>query len=146
MRLGLSLGILVLGLVGCAVPNSLNIPSNGTFTSQRLGVQAVTTIAVTEAYQWLQDPNATFVVLDLRTPQEYAGGHLAKSTLMNFYDPGFKTALLDMNRHQPYIIYCQSGNRSGQALEQMRELGFKNVYNLKGGILAWSGQQYPLEK
>lgn len=146
MRLGLSLGILVVGLMGCTAPQILNTPSNGTLTSQRLGAQAVTTIAVTEAHQWLQDPNALFKVLDLRTPAEYAEGHLTKSTLLNFYDPGFKTALLNMDRNQPYMIYCRSGNRSGQALEQMRELGFKNVYNLKGGILAWSAQQYPLEK
>ena len=68
------------------------------------------------------------------------------SGVMNFYDADFRDRLLTMNRHQPTIIYCRSGNRSGQALEIMRELGFRNVYDMRGGIAAWQSAGYPVQR
>ena len=108
--------------------------------------QAVTRISVQEAHDWLADPNAQWLLLDLRTPEEFATGHLANATLMNFYDADFRDRLLTMNRHQPTLIYCRSGNRSGQALATMRELGFRNVYDIGGGIMAWQNAGYAIER
>lgn len=108
--------------------------------------QAVTRISVQEAHDWLADPNAQWLLLDLRTPDEFATGHLANATLMNFYDADFRDRLLTMNRHQPTLIYCRSGNRSGQALAMMRELGFRNVYDIGGGIMAWQNAGYAIER
>ena len=108
--------------------------------------RAVTTITVKEANEWLADPNSSWQLLDIRTPEEFATGHLKDATLMNFYDKDFRDRLLNMNRHQPTIIYCRSGNRSGKALEMMRELGFRNVYDIQGGTLAWQAAGLPLVK
>lgn len=107
--------------------------------------RAVTTIDVKEAHEWLADPNASWMVIDVRTPEEFRTGHLKNAQLMNFYDPGFRNQLLNMNRHQPYIIYCRSGNRSKKALNMMQELGFKNAYDIGGGIKAWRKAGYPTE-
>ncbi|MGE3726715.1 MAG: rhodanese-like domain-containing protein [Candidatus Sericytochromatia bacterium] len=108
--------------------------------------QAVVTISPQEAHDWVMDPQSQWLILDVRTPEEFAQGRLKNATLMNFYDPDFKTKLEDMNRHQPTILYCRSGNRSGKALEIMRELGFKNVYEVRGGILAWQASGFPVVK
>lgn len=132
-------------LVACqSAPSASIVPHASVATVSRVQRQAVTGISVQEAQAWLADPNAQWQLLDLRTPEEFATGHLENASLMNFYDADFRDRLLTMNRHQPTIIYCRSGNRSGQALEIMRELGFRNVYDMQGGIMAWQRAGYPL--
>lgn len=84
------------------------------------------------------------VLLDVRTPEEYAAGHIDGATNLNFYDPAFAGELAALDRNQPYLIYCQSGNRSGQTVERMRSLGFTNVTELAGGINAWNAAGMPL--
>lgn len=81
------------------------------------------------------------VLLDVRTPQEYAGGHLAGSrnlplqTIMNVEDE-----IPDMDT--PVFVYCQSGGRSRRAAAFMEKIGYSNVKNI-GGVAGYSG---PLEK
>lgn len=106
--------------------------------------RAVATISVKEARDWLADPNASWKLLDVRTPEEFAEGRLTGSTLMNFNAPDFREQLLKLDRNQPYIIYCRSGARSAKALAMMRELGFRNAYDIQGGILAWQAAGYPV--
>ena len=77
------------------------------------------------------------IVLDVRTPEEYAEGHISGAQNMDFYARDFSASLEKLDRNTTYAIYCRSGNRSGQALEIMRSLGFVSVLNLSGGILAW---------
>jgi rhodanese-related sulfurtransferase len=114
-------------------------------SAQAVRPQAVTTISVQEAHQWLSDPHSQWLVLDVRTPEEFAQGHLANATLKNFYDADFKAQLEQLNRWQPTILYCRSGNRSAKTLTLMRELGFRNVYEVKGGVLAWQAAGFPLQ-
>ena len=76
-------------------------------------------------------------VLDVRTGEEYADGHLPGAQALDFYAPDFRAQLEALPRDSAYAIYCRSGNRSGQTLELMRELGFRDVVNLSGGIVAW---------
>ena len=137
---------LVLSACGTAAINPM-VRINPTMQTRAMSApRAVTTISVKEANEWLADPNSSWQLLDIRTPEEFATGHLKDATLMNFYDKDFRDRLLNMNRHQPTIIYCRSGNRSGQALEIMRALGFKNVYEVRGGILAWQASGFPVVK
>jgi len=79
------------------------------------------------------------VVLDVRTSREYRGGHLPEARLMDFYR-SFKDAVEDLPREGRYLLYCRSGARSGSACALMHRMGFKDLYNLKGGILAWKGE------
>lgn len=81
--------------------------------------------------------NMRFVVMDIRTPGEYRGGHIPNAVLLDFHSPAFRDNLAALDRGKAYLIYCRSGNRSGRALGMMRELGFASVYELRGGIRAW---------
>lgn len=80
------------------------------------------------------DPN--FAVLDVRTPGEFAQGHLATATNVDFYAATFRAQLEAMDKARTYLVYCHSGNRSGQATQLMRDLGFQHVYDLQGGTIA----------
>ena len=74
-------------------------------------------------------------VIDVRTPEEYATGHLDGAVLMNVQDPNFAEMLATLDPTANYFVYCRSGNRSGQAIEQMKALGFTGeLFN--GGAVA----------
>lgn len=77
------------------------------------------------------------VVLDVRTPEEFAGGHLPGARNVDVNDPSFEDAVGSLPKDGTYAIYCRSGNRSAQAMQIMTEEGFTDVAHLLGGIGAW---------
>ncbi len=87
---------------------------------------------------------ADLVVLDVRTPQEYAEGHLDGAVLVDFYDPDFADQLSRLDLGVPYLVYCRSGNRSGQALAMMQQLGFASAVDIDGGIVGWQASGLPV--
>jgi rhodanese-related sulfurtransferase len=84
------------------------------------------------------DAPADLVVLDVRTAEEFADGHLEGAVVVDFYAPDFADQLAGLDPDVPYLLYCRSGNRSGQAAGLMADLGFVDVANVDGGILAWA--------
>jgi rhodanese-related sulfurtransferase len=99
-----------------------------------------------EAYELIQKRNGSsdFVILDVRTPGEYEGGYIEDALNIDFYNDGFKSELRELERDKAYLIYCRSGNRSGRTLDMMKQLGFKEVYNIEGGMLKWLNNNYPV--
>lgn len=79
-------------------------------------------------------------VIDVRTPEEFAEGYIEGAALIDFYADTFAGEIAALDHDQTYLIYCRSGNRSGQTHALMQELGFDQVYDLDGGINAWSAQ------
>ena len=102
-------------------------------------------VSVTEATGMVKQ-DKELVILDVRTPEEYQSGHLAGAQNMNYYDANFAQQLEDLPRDKRYLVYCHSGGRSAKALKQMKESGFKEVYNLKGGVTAWKAEDGKIEK
>ncbi|OGY24433.1 MAG: hypothetical protein A2172_01940 [Candidatus Woykebacteria bacterium RBG_13_40_15] len=92
-----------------------------------------------KAYNLIQDnkENDDFVILDLRTPDEYAGGHIEDATNLDYYSDTFRDELENLEKSKTYLIHCQSGRRSTVVLETMKNLGFKKVYNMTSGIAGW---------
>ena len=81
-----------------------------------------------------------------RTPEEFAAGHLADAINIDYYANDFEDQLAKLNLDVPYVMYCNSGNRSSNALPLMDSLGFQEVYELDGGIQAWFGAGLPIEQ
>lgn len=86
------------------------------------------------------------VVLDVRTPNEYNGGHLAQAKLMNVNDSNFKQQLSSLQKDKPVYVYCAAGVRSNKAAKIMRQEGFTQVFELSGGIQAWQAAGKPVTK
>ena len=77
-------------------------------------------------------------LVDVRTPEEFLAGHIDKAKNINFNDPNFKqTIASSLNKNKPVAIYCRSGRRSAAALIILKEMGFKDIYDLEGGFLNW---------
>ena len=77
-----------------------------------------------------REPDA--VVLDVRTPDEFAGGHLAGVDNVDFMAPDFRDRVDALDRDRTYYLYCRSGTRSGKAAGLMQGMGFEHVYNVGG--------------
>ena len=86
------------------------------------------------------------LLLDIRTPQETAKGYLKGAVFMNFYDSSFKEQVSTIDRNKPVFVYCAIGGRSWDAAKIMQEMGFKQVYDLKGGIIVWKIKNYDYVK
>src|SRR5665811_451991 len=84
------------------------------------------------------------IVLDVRTPAEYARGHLPQAQNIDIETGDFATKIASLDKNATYAVYCRSGNRSGAALEQMTAAGFTHVYDLAGGIGAWQNMGGPM--
>lgn len=82
------------------------------------------------------------MLLDIRTPQEFASGHILGAVLMDYHHPAFGLELATLDRSATYFIYCRTGNRTQQAMSLFKELGFSSVVGLRGGIENWARNGY----
>ncbi len=98
----------------------------------------VRTVSPEEGAAIQASPPESLVILDVRTAEEFAEGHLEGAVMVDFYADDFKAQLEELDPTVPYLLYCQSGNRSGQAAAMMEDLGYGDVADIDGGILAWS--------
>lgn len=84
------------------------------------------------------------VVIDIRTPQEFSQGHIEDAININYYDRNFLEKIAKYDKSKSIFLYCRSGNRSSSASSKLSELGFEQVYDLKGGIINWSRNNYQI--
>jgi len=90
-----------------------------------------------------QDPS--FVIIDVRTPPEFASGHIANATniCVLFCGTTFDGAIADLDKSATYLVYCATNHRSPFAARAMAEQGFQNVYNMLGGFAQWQSEGRP---
>lgn len=90
--------------------------------------------------------NADVTLLDVRTPEEYTSQHIDNAKNINFNDVSFESKINQLDKNKPVYVYCLSGGRSAKAMQKMSELGFKEVYNLQGGIMKWNAEGFSKPK
>ena len=86
------------------------------------------------------------IVLDVRTNDEYNQGHLENAVMIDYYQPDFKERLAKLDKAKPVFVYCAAGVRSESAAQALVDLGFKQVYDLRGGMNAWKKAKMPIVK
>ena len=77
------------------------------------------------------------VILDVRTPKEFAEGHLAEAVNIDYKSKEFPTKIAELDKSNIYLVYCAVGGRSAGACEKMSKMNFITLYNLDGGIMRW---------
>lgn len=100
-------------------------------------------VAGAEAARLGQRP---LVILDVRTPLECSAGRIAGSTILDFRSPSFQDQVLQLDPEKAYLVYCRTGRRSLHAVRLMRSLGFRELYNLVGGIVDWQNEGFEVVK
>ncbi|WP_235294981.1 rhodanese-like domain-containing protein [Portibacter lacus] len=122
--------IISLFLIGCNTnSNSKSDPTSSTASATYNNIDVAT------FNQGLKGENS--VVIDVRTPQEIAGGKIENAVELDYYDKEFASKIKALDPDKNYYLYCKAGTRSAKAAEIMIENGFKNVHNLKGGYTDW---------
>ena len=135
---GVAAAGLAVALLGSGCGSSSTPPgsSSGAVVAagQHLSVGQFATLAKTPAV----------IVLDVRTPDEFAAGHLPGAVDLDIRSADFTTRLAGLDKAATYAVYCHSGNRSADALGRMSAAGFTHVADLTGGITAWTGDGRPV--
>lgn len=85
-------------------------------------------------------------IVDVRTPQEVSFGIIEGAKTIDFYDPKFADKISALDKTKPIIVYCAVGGRSASAASKLENLGFKEIYDLKGGYRGWQGAGFPTVK
>jgi thioredoxin 1 len=86
------------------------------------------------------------IVLDVRTPKEFAAGHIPGAVLINVHADDFRDRIAELDKSKPILVYCAAGIRSEKASMILKESGFKKVYHLRDGLKAWSAAHKGLTK
>ena len=102
---------------------------------------AVSTVAPSDAAALIDD-GAT--VIDVRTPAEFAAGHIPGALNINVESGSFAEEIAELEQSETYVVYCRTGRRSALAADQMAEAGFTTVKDL-GGLSSWANAGYPVE-
>lgn len=77
-------------------------------------------------------------ILDVRTPEEWAGGVVKNAKQINIYDANFMEKVQkEFSKDKPVVVYCQAGVRSREAAKKLKDSGYKTVYDFSGGYAAW---------
>ena len=79
----------------------------------------------------------------MRTPEEFASGHIENAINLDFLSETFREGLDQLDKSKTYLMHCRSGARSAPALSVMEELGFLEVYHMADGILGWEAEGFP---
>ena len=99
-----------------------------------------------QAYALIEENrgNPDFVILDVRTPGEFSRGRIEGAVNLDYYSESFREELGRLDRNKTYVVYCRTGMRSGNVFETMKEMGFKAVYQISGGIERWLADDLPV--
>lgn len=89
--------------------------------------------------------NPRFILLDVRTVEEFDSGHLKGALNIDIKAADFAEQIEKLDKSATYLVYCLGGVRSARAMQLMQAQGFKKVYNLEGGLLKWKAANLPLE-
>jgi rhodanese-related sulfurtransferase len=134
MRNSLTAILLVFSLGACN--GQQNSPMSESSTASQIEPKSSALIDSDSFERKLPEPGVQLI--DVRTPGEYAAGYIGNATLLDISEyESFKTAIAELDKSKPVMVYCAAGGRSGQAAAYLSDQGFREVYDLKGGINSW---------
>lgn len=99
-------------------------------------------VGVSEFAEIISAPGVT--ILDVRTPEEFASGHIAGAINIPVEYPDYIDRVSELDPNGIYAVYCRSGNRSQPAVAGLASVGVTGVYELESGTVGWTGEGQPL--
>ena len=125
--------LMLIAVVMVSCSNGQNSTANGTI-AENVNIET-----------FMQKMNGA-QLLDVRTPDEWNKGIIENAQMINIYSDDFQQQIEKLDKEKPVAVYCKSGGRSGKAMGMMKKMGFKEVYNLKGGMDGWKRSAKPTVK
>jgi len=87
------------------------------------------------------ETDSDYYLLDVRTPEEYNAGTIMNAKNIDFYNNSFQSQIDRLDKDKTVYLFCHSDNRSGKAAKILKDKGFQDIVDLKGGIVAWRKNQ-----
>ena len=143
----MNLAALLLGVVVWLVAASLPAQNEAAAQSPAAPAKTLVVKNVTpDETEKLLKTDTNIVVVDIRTPREFAAGHIAGATNLNFYATDFAAQLAKLDKSKPYVVHCATGGRSTNAVEDFKKLEFQTLYHLNTGMAGWERAGKPVTK
>ena len=103
-------------------------------------------ISPQDAFTMIQEnqDNADFFIIDVRTAQEFATGHIENALNLDYHSDNFRDEINNLDKDKTYLVYCGVGVRSASAVDIMEDLGFMEAYNMLGGLNQWTAEGLPI--
>ena len=133
-----------LGLTLLAACGGSDDSSSSETTPATSVVDGYQVLAPADADALLRNPPDGLIIVDVRTPEEFASGHIEGAVEIDLQSASFETDVAGLDPKAPYFVYCRSANRSAQAIAYMQQHGFDTIYELEGGIVAWQTAGLPV--
>jgi rhodanese-related sulfurtransferase len=140
-RIGVSFAAVVSAVLTLAL-----VPGGGGAVAKEKPVLKTVTPEEASVLIRQNEDDSRFMILDVRTPDEFNEGHIANAVNIDYYSDSFRGDLDRLDKDTTYLLYCRSGSRSGRVLPLMGELGFERVYNMGGGFVQWEMKGFPAAK
>lgn len=90
--------------------------------------------------------NQDFVIVDVRTPEEFESGHIEGAVNINYHSDSFILDLDRLDKKKTYLVYCRTGRRTADTVSNMVRLGFTSIYRIEGDIVKWRSEKLPLTR
>jgi phage shock protein E len=144
MRLIISVATtLVLSLSACSAERASQEADSAPVAGPTVSAANVIDVSAAEADEMLAK-DGSLVVLDVRTPAEFAEGHIDSAINIDFTADDFAEKLARLDKSERYVLHCKSGRRSAGALEVLRKQGFESVVHMIDGFDAWKAAGNPV--
>ena len=117
----------------CASQGSPNNGGNCDVISEKVSV---------DEFQKQLSSASDYILLDVRTADEFNAGHLNGAINIDYYSADAKDQFSKLDKEKTVFIYCRSGGRSGKSAAILKDLCFKDVKDMQGGYMEWSGKGY----
>lgn len=129
----------------------LLIPASEVLTDEaenKASGSSVKELSATQASELIQKnrDNPGFVILDVRTSEEYSQGHIENAVNIDVKSDSFPDELQNIDKNDTYLVHCRSGGRSERAVSIMEEMGFTDIYEIGGGFSEWQSEGLPVAK
>ncbi|WP_375445295.1 rhodanese-like domain-containing protein [uncultured Fibrella sp.] len=139
------LAVMGLFMLACASSDATCAPIVSQLNVSRLTDTTGKDLDAKQAWQFIQ-ANPEVIVLDVRTPDEFAAAHIDKAMNLNLHDADFTRKMARLDRSKKYVVHCAVGGRSRKAVAVMDSLGFTQVRHLNGGLTGWQKAGQPVVK
>ena len=105
-------------------------------------------ISAKDAAQLIEENrnNPDFIILDVRTPEEYSDGHIENALNLDVKSESFTEQAVKLDKGKTYLLHCRSGSRSEMAVKIMEKSGFTDIYEIGGGFEEWKNEGLPVAK
>jgi len=125
--------------------------TGGCAPAQETPTRIIENVTPQEAFTLIQENhnNPEFVILDVRTPEEFAEGHIGNAINIDYSSGTFRDKLNKLDKNKTYLVYCATGSPGCGSIgtsDIMAELNFREVYNMLGGIISWKTAGLPTTK